>query len=83
MFEFELIREAHRKLMDQLEDLREQGIAVTDDAMVAEQMMHARIRLVKASYRNIKVTTPEDIPVAKALYREHSGIILRGETENE
>ena len=34
--------------------------------MVAEQMKKTSIRLVKASYRNIKITTPEDIAVAEA-----------------
>ena len=66
VFAFDLIREAHRRLMSRLDELLEKGISITDDAMVAEQMMHSKIRLVEASYRNIKVTTPEDLVVAEA-----------------
>ena len=38
---------------------------ITDDAMVVEQESGARIRLVKGSYMNIKITTPEDLDVAE------------------
>ena len=37
--------------------------------MVVEQMLHRRVRLVEASYRNIKVTTPEDLLIAEAFIR--------------
>ena len=40
---------------------------ITDDAMVAETAFGTKIRLVEGNYRNIKVTTPEDIAVANAL----------------
>ena len=34
---------------------------VTDDAMVVEKTMQARVKLIEGSYENIKVTTPEDL----------------------
>ena len=40
--------------------------AITDDAMVVEQETGARICLAKGSYRNIKITTPEDLLLAEA-----------------
>lgn len=39
---------------------------VTDDAMVVETMTDHKVRLTEGSYRNIKVTTPEDMEVAAA-----------------
>ena len=66
VFEKNLITEAYREMLQKLPELQAQGIHITDDAMVAEQMKKTSIRLVKASYRNIKITTPEDIAVAEA-----------------
>ncbi|MBO5283416.1 MAG: 2-C-methyl-D-erythritol 4-phosphate cytidylyltransferase [Lachnospiraceae bacterium] len=66
VFETQLICRAYRKLMGQLSRLQEQGIQITDDAMVAETMLNCRVKLVPASYENIKVTTPEDMRIAEA-----------------
>ncbi len=67
VFSCELIRDAYGKLLPQLPELVERGIHVTDDAMVVESITGHRVRLVEGSYRNIKVTTPEDIPLSEAL----------------
>lgn len=69
VFEKNLITEAYREMLQKLPELQAQGIHITDDAMVAEQMKKTSIRLVEASYRNIKITTPEDIAVAEAFLR--------------
>ena len=42
---------------------------VTDDAMVVEQETGTRILLVEGSYQNIKITTPEDLAVAEAIFQ--------------
>ena len=43
------------------------GKIFTDDSMVVEAVFpEQRIKLVKTSYGNIKITTPEDLEVAKA-----------------
>ena len=39
---------------------------ITDDAMVVERMTNEKVKLVMGDYRNIKVTTPEDMTVAAA-----------------
>ena len=65
VFETELIRAAYEKLFEQLDELKKQGIAVTDDAFVAEAMLGVYVKLVEASYENIKITTPEDIKTAR------------------
>ena len=38
---------------------------MTDDAQVLELAAGRTCRLIEGSYRNIKVTTPEDLDVAK------------------
>lgn len=67
VFEVPMICEAYRRLMAKLPQLRQQGIQITDDAMVVETMLHRQVKLVQASYKNIKVTTPEDMKIAEAL----------------
>lgn len=37
----------------------------TDDAMIVEAFTDTRVKLVEGSYKNIKLTTPEDIGIAK------------------
>ena len=64
VFDCALIREAYRKLMES-----DGTLAVTDDAMVLESMEGKKVRLVEGSYRNIKITTPEDLLVAEAFLK--------------
>ena len=52
-----------------LSKLQEQGIQITDDASVVEMFTESRVKLVEASYQNIKITTPEDLAVAEAFLR--------------
>lgn len=65
VFEQPLIYEAYRKLAQELEA----GMApsVTDDTMVAEYYMGVSSHMVMGSYYNIKVTTPEDLVLGKAI----------------
>ncbi len=66
VFATELICRAYQMLFERLEELEGEGISVTDDAMVAETMLGIRVKLVRASYENIKITTPEDMRTALA-----------------
>jgi 2-C-methyl-D-erythritol 4-phosphate cytidylyltransferase len=59
-FEVNLIRKAY-----QIKD----EPSLTDDASVAERSGHL-ISLFEGSYRNIKVTTPEDLILAEALLKD-------------
>ena len=61
VFSYELIRKAYDLLLEQGDEA-----AVTDDAMVAELLLGSKVKLVEGSYRNIKVTTPEDLKIAEA-----------------
>ena len=57
-FEYHLIKGAYEKL------LAEEPEGITDDAMVVETMTNHKVKLVEGSYRNIKITTPEDLDIA-------------------
>lgn len=65
-FDYRMIFEAYEKLLKEEDSLKEQGVAITDDAMVMEHFGNCKVKLVEGDYRNIKITTPEDIVVARA-----------------
>jgi len=58
-FPFAVIAEAH-------EQARTEGFAGTDDASLVERLGRP-VTMVKGDYRNLKITTPEDLLVAEAL----------------
>jgi 2-C-methyl-D-erythritol 4-phosphate cytidylyltransferase len=47
----------------------EEGVSATDDAAVYERYA-GPVRVVMGSYRNLKVTRPDDLPVAEAIAAE-------------
>lgn len=59
VFAYELIKNAYKKLLASDPD------GITDDAMVVETMTDHKVKLVEGSYRNIKITTPEDLEIAQ------------------
>ena len=46
---------------------------ITDDAMVVEEMGGHTVHMFRGDYRNLKITTPEDLPVAEQLLHEEEG----------
>lgn len=68
VFAFPLILQAYQELLE----MEESGtvVSVTDDAMVLETILNKQVRLVEGSYKNIKITTPEDLEIA--------GVFLHG-----
>ena len=59
VFDYNLILECHKKI-------KENNIKVTDDTMVVETFGN-KVFLYEGSYTNIKITTPEDLILAKYL----------------
>ena len=59
-FSFELIYDAYTRM------LQKEDTSITDDAMVVEKMTSQKVKLIEGSYRNIKITTPEDLLIAEA-----------------
>lgn len=67
VFEKELIATAYERLISSEEALNNANVPITDDAMVVEYFMNTQVKLVEGSYRNIKITTPEDLRLAEVL----------------
>ena len=59
-FSYELVYDAYTRMLASDES------GITDDAMVVERMTDYKVKLIEGSYRNIKITTPEDLLVAEA-----------------
>ena len=68
-FEYATARSAYESLIE-AEKKGELGkVNVTDDAMVAEMYTDAKVRLIEGSYNNIKITTPEDLAIAREILK--------------
>ena len=65
-FEFSIVYDAYEQLMQEPE------ISVTDDAMVVGLYHEIPIQMVRGSYTNLKVTTPEDLVLAEAFLRRRA-----------
>ena len=63
VFKAPLIIEAYRKMMAVPHS------HVTDDAMAVEMVMKHPVKMVEGSYKNIKITTPEDLKIAKVFLK--------------
>lgn len=63
-FSYALIYEAYEEM------LKTEDTAITDDAMVLERTKGKKSKLIEGSYRNIKITTPEDLLIAN-IYLQH------------
>ncbi|MDD3368920.1 MAG: 2-C-methyl-D-erythritol 4-phosphate cytidylyltransferase [Lachnospiraceae bacterium] len=70
VFDFQWIKQAYDKLIQEEVQVLEAGISITDDAMVLEHFMKKKVKLVEGSYENIKITTPEDLPIAESFLKE-------------
>ena len=55
VFETSLVKNAYAKLM------QDETVQVTDDAMVVELFTDCPVKLIEGSYKNIKITTPDDL----------------------
>ena len=73
-FEYALLKKAYDELMLRERGILDEGIQITDDAMVIEHFAGVKVKLVEGSYRNIKITTPEDLLVAEAFLASQTRI---------
>lgn len=60
-FEFDLLMKSYQAVM------KCTNLEITDDAMIVEHGSNQSIKIVEGNYKNIKVTTPEDIKIAEIL----------------
>lgn len=64
-FDFKLLMGAYEKMyQDKEKGLASDTPAITDDAMLIEYYMKQKVHIVNGDYRNIKITTPEDLDIA-------------------
>ncbi|RHD13036.1 2-C-methyl-D-erythritol 4-phosphate cytidylyltransferase [Eubacterium ventriosum] len=63
-FKTDLVKMAYKKMKEELEK-GNTTLNITDDAMVVEEFTTNQVRFVQGDYKNIKVTTPEDIDSAE------------------
>lgn len=68
-FEYSLVLSAYSRLFRQAATGQMSLDGITDDASVVELMTEQPVKLVQGDYRNLKVTTPEDIIVAEAFLK--------------
>ena len=59
VFRYSLLVDAHHKAI-------KEGVSAPDDASLVEKLGHP-VKLVLGSYRNVKLTTPEDLLLAETL----------------
>lgn len=72
IFSYPLIHGAYEKLLQEEKRLLEKGVAITDDAMVAELFTDHKVKFVEGSYQNIKLTTPEDLEIAEVFLKHEN-----------
>jgi len=66
VFDYAVVCEAYERMFARLVNIENEGIVITDDSMVVENFTNVKVKLVEGSYRNIKITTPEDLLTAEA-----------------
>jgi len=70
-FDFDCIKNCYRELLKMEEKVISEGVVITDDAMVMEYFGNRKVYLSAGDYKNIKITTPEDLAIA-AVYMEEN-----------
>ena len=68
-FSTSLVKEAYEKMM------QDQEKNITDDAMVVEEYSNFKVKIVEGDYKNIKITTPEDIYIAEMFLKQTQNIV--------
>jgi len=57
------------------EKVREEDLEVTDDVSIVEALGET-VKLTLGEYTNLKITTPEDMDVAKAILEDRGGDLI-------
>ncbi|MDR0948490.1 MAG: 2-C-methyl-D-erythritol 4-phosphate cytidylyltransferase [Lachnospiraceae bacterium] len=70
VFATSLLQKAYGKLETFLKQTNAETFEITDDAMIVERLMGKAVKMVHASYRNMKITTPEDLFIAETLLQQ-------------
>ena len=68
-FSYELLYRSYQTLYKDINGANDVP-QITDDAMVVEYGSGVKARIIEGSYENIKITTPEDISIAKTFLKK-------------
>lgn len=68
-FSYELLYRSYQTLYKDINSAKNVP-QITDDAMVVEYGSGVKARIIEGSYENIKITTPEDISIAKTFLKK-------------
>lgn len=68
-FSYELLYRSYQTLYKDINSTKNVP-QITDDAMVVEYGSGVKARIIEGSYENIKITTPEDISIAKTFLKK-------------
>ncbi len=68
-FSYELLYRSYQTLYKDINSANDVP-QITDDAMVVEYGSGVKARIIEGSYENIKITTPEDISIAKTFLKK-------------
>lgn len=63
-FKFDLIKDSYHEMM------KSGDVNVTDDTMIVERFGNHGIKVIKGSYFNIKITTPDDMDIAEIFLKK-------------
>lgn len=63
-FDYGILSAAYNKIYEDIESGKNVPM-ITDDAMIIEYATDVKVRIIDGTYKNIKVTTPEDMGVAE------------------
>lgn len=72
-FEYKLIKESYDELFACLSAGKMKASGITDDACVVELFGDKKVFLTNGDYRNMKITTPEDMTTASVYLEELCG----------
>lgn len=76
-FQYDVLYQAYEKVF------ADQVAGITDDAMVVEYAAEIPVHLIQGSYRNIKVTTPEDMEIAEIFEKNQKNVKNRLTTKGK
>lgn len=68
-FSASLLKEAYDRLFAIKDEAK--WPAITDDAMLVEYFLNQKVKLIHGDYRNIKITTPEDLAIAELFLQQN------------
>ncbi|MDF2511874.1 MAG: ispD [Herbinix sp.] len=66
-FEYTSIKKAYELFQ---QELNPESLGITDDAMVYEAYCKLPVKMIMGDYNNIKLTTPEDLMLAKGIVKQ-------------